>query len=84
MNVENDRQPHFPPEALHQSAEDIAYLRSLTMKERGDMLISACRAAAKLLEARARSGLPAPQPAPWPASTVEFLKKWASNVRRNT
>jgi hypothetical protein len=74
--------PHFPPEAMHRSPGDIEALRSLTMKERGDLLIAACRAAAKIVASRKRHGLPAPQPAPWPESTVEFFRSAAADVRR--
>jgi hypothetical protein len=74
--------PQFPAEAMHQSAEDLARLRSLTMQERGDMLIAACQAAVEFLEGRARSGLPPPTPAPWPRSTVELFKRFAPNARR--
>ena len=75
------RIPQFPAEAMHQSADDIARLRSLTARQRGEMLIAACQAAAEILEGRARSGLPPVTPAPWPAATLELFKRFAPNGR---
>jgi len=56
-------------------------LRELSLEERGRMLHAACRAAAQLAAARSAAGLPDPVPAPWPASTFEFLKRHAAHVR---
>lgn len=46
-----------------------------TMEERSHRLALACRAAAAIARDRRRAGLPEPVPAPWPASTWEFLAK---------
>lgn len=56
-------------------------LRSLTMEERSRLLKSACRAAAVLDRSRREQGLPEPEPAPWPASTLAFLAAHAPNGR---
>ena len=71
----------FGPESVRGSDDDIAYLRSLTLEERAQMLASACRAAARIQEGRLASGLPPAQPAPWPASTLEFMRRHAPNAR---
>ena len=52
-------------------------LRELSLEERGRMLQAACRAAAELAASRRAAGLPDPLPAPWPASTLEFLRRHA-------
>jgi hypothetical protein len=69
--------------AAHAEADrlELERLRSLSMKQRGEMLIAACRAAAALYESRMAAGLPPEEPAPWPASTWEFLKKNAAKFR---
>jgi hypothetical protein len=65
--------------------EDLAALRSLSFDERGRLIESACRTAAQILAGRVRSGLPDEQPAPWPASTLELLKKHAlAHVNRES
>jgi hypothetical protein len=56
-------------------------LRELSLEERGRMLHAACQAAAQLVASRRAAGLPDPMPAPWPASTFEFLKRHAAHVR---
>ena len=61
--------------------EDIARLRMLSMRERGELIASACRAAAVFYRSRLAAGLPDVEPAPWPASTWEFLKRHAARVR---
>jgi hypothetical protein len=58
-------------------AQDLAALRGLSFEERGRLIESACRTAAEILVGRQRSGLPPEQPAPWPASTMEFLARHA-------
>jgi hypothetical protein len=63
-------------------AEEIARLRSLTIEERGEMILSACRAAALIEQGRIESGLGRSQPMPWPPSTFAFLKKHAPNGKR--
>ena len=63
-------------------AEEVMRLRSLTLDERGAMIISACRAAALIEQGRIASGLGPSQPLPWPASTLAFLKRHAPNGER--
>jgi len=72
--------PHVP-DAVLAAEDDIAYLRSLGLQDRGRLLVAACRAAAAIEAGRRRSGLPPSSPAPWPPSTVQFMKKWAAYVR---
>ena len=73
------RLPHESPDHL---MEEIEFLRSLSLDERGRMIASACRAAAKIARSRLENGLPPIVSAPWPVSTWEFLKKNAPNARR--
>lgn len=63
------------------SRDDIARLRKLSMLERSALIESACKAAAVLYHSRLAAGLPDVEPAPWPASTREFLRKHAARVR---
>jgi hypothetical protein len=69
--------------AAHRAAHegDIARLRALSMRERGELIESACEAAAEICRSRIAAGLPGIQPAPWPASTWEFLRRAAARVR---
>ncbi len=67
--------PTNPKAALFE--EELAALRRLSLDERGRLIASACRTAAEILASRRRCGLPDEQPEPWPASTVEFLKRHA-------
>ena len=71
----------FPTETPEQLRQRIRWLRSLTLEQRGEMIIAACRAAMKIEQARIQSGLPPTKPASWPASTLEFLKKHARRCR---
>jgi hypothetical protein len=61
----------------------LAALRGLTLEERANLLESACKSAEDLLEARRAAGLPEVVRAPWPASTFELLKKFASAYARS-
>jgi hypothetical protein len=72
--------------AAHEAAhrEDLLRLRSMSTEERDRMLEAVCNDAAEILRSRRAMGLPDPQPAPWPASTWEFLRKDALNVRRRS
>jgi hypothetical protein len=63
-----------------QKAGDLARLRALSLDERGLLIESACEAAMEVLRSRDAAGLPRAAPAPWPASTWEFLKKHAACV----
>ncbi len=60
---------------------DIARLRVLSVRERSVLIELACEAAAALQRSRLAAGLPAAEPAPWPPSTWEFLRKHAARVR---
>ena len=62
-------------------ADDVARLRSLSDAERSRMIESACEAAALIDRNRLAAGLGDVEPAPWPASTWEFLRKHAADVR---
>jgi hypothetical protein len=64
--------------------DDLAALRRLSLDERGRLIESACRTAAEILAGRRQCGLPDEQPAPWPESTVEFLKRHARAAQRET
>jgi hypothetical protein len=70
--------------AAHEAAhrEELIRLRSLSMEERGRMLEAVCNDAAEILRSRRAMGIPDPQPAAWPASTWELLRRDALNVRR--
>lgn len=57
-------------------------LRTLSESERMQLLDAACLAAEEIERSRLSAGLPPTQPAPWPESTWEFLKRHAANVRR--
>jgi hypothetical protein len=61
--------------------EDLARLRTLSLRERGELIESACEAATVIYRSRRAAGLPDVEPAPWPASTWEFLRKHAARVR---
>ena len=63
------------------SERDFARLRTLSPRERGVLIELACQAAAILDRDRLAAGLPAAEPAPWPPSTWEFLRKHAARVR---
>ena len=63
-------------------AEELKRLRTLSMEERAAMFEEACRLAAAILDSRRDMGLPPPSPAPWPQSTIDFLKRHAPHARR--
>jgi len=62
----------------------IRWLRSLSMEERGELLVIACRTAALIERSRIASGLPPTEREPWPESTWEFLRKHAPNARKQS
>jgi len=80
---------HEPPAIIdelvraHRAAadEDAAHLRALSVRERGALIESACEAAAVIYRSRLAAGLADVEPAPWPPSTWEFLRKHAARVR---
>ncbi len=61
--------------------QDVERLRSLSPRERGVLIEQACEAAATIHRSRLAAGLPVPEPAPWPKSTWDFLRKNAANAR---
>jgi hypothetical protein len=61
--------------------EEMARLRSLDPSQRSALIESACRAAMAIERSRLAAGLPPSEPAPWPPSTWEYLRKWAASVR---
>jgi hypothetical protein len=63
------------------SEQEIARLRTLSLRERGVLIELACEAAAAIDRSRLAAGLPAAESAPWPPSTWEFLRKHAARVR---
>jgi hypothetical protein len=67
-----------PP--ANKDREQIAQLAKLSMRQRGEMVESACRAAFTIHRSLLNAGL-APVPCvPWPESTWEFLKTYARDV----
>jgi hypothetical protein len=62
-------------------AADIARLRALSVHERSVLIELACESAAQINRSRLAAGLPGVEPAPWPPSTWEFLRKHAARVR---
>ena len=61
--------------------QNIERLRKLSLQERGELLMAACRAAAEIEASRLRMGLPPTKPAPWPESTWKFLAEAARRIR---
>ena len=61
--------------------QNIEGLRKLSFRERGELLMAACHAAAEIEASRLRMGLPPTKPAPWPESTRKFLAEAARRVR---
>ena len=72
-----------PPDfsAFIRSKREAAKSLSPNLDERGELIRRACQAAAEIEASRIRSGLPPSQPAPWPSSTWEFLRKHAANAQ---
>jgi len=60
---------------------DAERLRNLSVHERSVLIESACAAAAAIEQSRLAAGLPPVEPAPWPPSTWEFLRKHAARFR---
>jgi hypothetical protein len=58
-------------------------IRSLDLAERGEMILAACRTARLIEESRLASRLPPVQPAPWPESTWEWLRRYARDVQQS-
>jgi hypothetical protein len=60
----------------------LKWLRGLSMKERGEMIVAKCREAAEAERARIAAGLPATPEEPWPESTWEHFRRWAAEARK--
>lgn len=61
--------------------EDLARLRALSIHQRAELIESACETAAAIRRSRLAAGLGDIEPAPWPASTWQFLKEHAARAR---
>ena len=66
----NPMDPRHPEHGAY-----IAWLRNLTMKERGDLIMAKCREAADAERARIAAGLPPTPSEPIPESTLEFFRR---------
>jgi len=64
-----------------QRSSEYITLQALSMEQRGRMIAAACKTAAEIQRGRIASGLPTPAPAPWPASTMAFMRKYAPHGR---
>ena len=71
------------PIQAHAAADDadISRLRAMSLRERGQLIESACEAAALIYRSRLAAGFPDVEPDPWPASTWQFLREHAARVR---
>jgi hypothetical protein len=67
---------------LENEQRDLEHLRGLSDRERGEMILAVCRAAAKIQVGRLKSGLPLATPDPWPESIWEVLRNQAAYARR--
>jgi len=72
----------FDMKEISRLEEQVELFRSLSLDERGELIVAACRAAAQIEEGRLASGLPPSQPAPWPESTWQLLRRYAPNGQR--
>ena len=61
--------------------EEVVRLRTLSVRQRAELIASACETAAAIRRSRLAAGLGDIEPAPWPASTWQFLKEHAARVR---
>jgi hypothetical protein len=74
-----------PDDPRHPEHGDyLAWLRGLSMEERGRMILDKCREAAAEERARIASGLPPTTPEPWPESTWELLRRLVRQSRENS
>ena len=62
----------------------LAWLRGLSMEERGNLILAKCREAAAKERARIASGLPPTIPEPWPESTWELLRRLVRQSRQSS
>ena len=65
------------PSRICVQEDETSTLRTLSLDERGELIVSACRAAAGVEGGRTASGLRPSQPVPWPESTWAFLRRYA-------
>lgn len=68
-------------QAVLNAEAETAASAEMTGADRGRLIMAVCAAAAAIDRGRKQSSLPDPSPAPWPASTWEFQKKWTAGVR---
>jgi hypothetical protein len=61
--------------------QEVERLRALSVRQRAELIESACETAAAIRRGRLAAGLGEIEPAPWPASTWQFLKEHAARVR---
>ncbi len=74
----DERQPTLDDQiAAHNLQEN----PPLTLQQRAEQFELVCRDAVALEVSRRRSGLPEPQPAPWPESTWQFLAEQTRHAR---
>lgn len=68
----------------HAAADEaeVLRLRSLSIEQKIHILDAACVAAEEIERGRLGAGMPPAQPAPWPDSTSEFLRRHAADVQR--
>jgi hypothetical protein len=69
-------------EKIEQQKNAGEQLRGRSLQERGDLIIAACRAAAEIERGKIASGRPPSQPAPWPESTWEWLRRFAQRGKQ--
>lgn len=79
--------PSLDAQAARHHTVDLAEMASiveLSFAQRGELLLSACRSASQIYQSRLTAGLLEERPAPWPASTWDFLKSKANHARQTT
>lgn len=75
------RPVRLPIEPADVEQEDIVSFRGMSLERRGQLLVRACRAAARLQRSRELAGFPPTAPGPWPQSTWDFLSSHARHDR---
>lgn len=67
---------------VHNAAEaaEAARLRLLDARERGKLIEAACESAAEIYRSRLAAGLGEVEPARWPDSAWEFMRKHAARA----
>ncbi len=64
-----------------QQKEHLVWIRKLSLAERSEMVLSACRTASLIEQSRLAGGLAPARRAPWPVSVLALLKRHASNAQ---